>query len=125
MLEIEDVYKSFFHRGKVIEILRGVTIRVNPGDSIAVTGSSGVGKSTLLHIMGSLERPTRGNVKFEDRNIYDLNEYELSNFRNKETVEKTFFLCPNQRLPRSGTSTSVSYFSSIICYRNSMRWRML
>lgn len=84
MLEIEDVHKSFFHRGKVIEILKGVTIRVETGDTIAVVGASGVGKSTLLHIMGSLEAPTAGHVKFEDRDIYSMNEYELSSFRNRE-----------------------------------------
>ena len=84
MLEIEDVHKSFFHRGKVIEILKGVTILINSGDSIAVVGASGVGKSTLLHIMGSLETPTAGHVKFEDRDIYSMNEHELSAFRNRE-----------------------------------------
>ena len=84
MLELEDVHKSFYHRGKVLEILKDVTIRINSGDSIAVMGASGVGKSTLLHIMGSLEDPTRGNVKFENRNIYEMNEIQLSNFRNKE-----------------------------------------
>ncbi|MFC1884040.1 ABC transporter ATP-binding protein [Thermodesulfobacteriota bacterium] len=84
MLELEDIYKSFPHRGKVIEVLQGVTLRVGPGDSIALIGASGVGKSTLLHVMGSLEGPTRGSVRFGNRNIYDMNESELSSFRNKE-----------------------------------------
>jgi lipoprotein-releasing system ATP-binding protein len=84
MLEIECVHKSFFHRGKVIEILKGITIQVDSGDTIAVVGASGVGKSTLLHIMGSLETPTTGHVKFENRDIYSMNEHELSSFRNRE-----------------------------------------
>jgi lipoprotein-releasing system ATP-binding protein len=84
MLELEDIYKSFPHRGKVIEVLQGVNLQVGSGDSIALIGASGVGKSTLLHIMGSLEGPTRGSVRFGDRNIYDMNALELSDFRNKE-----------------------------------------
>jgi lipoprotein-releasing system ATP-binding protein len=84
MLKLENIHKSFFHRGKEIEILKGVSIAVGPGESIAVIGASGVGKSTLLHIMGSLEGPTIGNVLYEDRDVYDMNEYELSSFRNKE-----------------------------------------
>jgi lipoprotein-releasing system ATP-binding protein len=84
MLKLENIHKSFFHRGKEIEILKGVSIEVGPGESIAVIGASGVGKSTLLHIMGSLEGPTIGNVLYEDRDVYDMNEYELSSFRNKE-----------------------------------------
>ncbi len=84
MLSLEGIYKSFTHLGNKIEVLRGVDLVVRQGDSLAVTGASGVGKSTLLNIMGSLDRPTEGVVKFGDRNVYQMEEAVLSRFRNRE-----------------------------------------
>jgi lipoprotein-releasing system ATP-binding protein len=84
LLVLEDIYKSFMHRGNVIEVLKGVGLVVNPGDSLAIMGASGVGKSTLLNIMGSLEPPTRGTIKFQDRNLYEMDEPALCRFRNME-----------------------------------------
>ena len=72
MLELENVHKSFKHDGSVIDVLKGVTLLVQPGESLAITGASGVGKSTLLNIMGALEPPTEGTVRFEDRNVHEL-----------------------------------------------------
>ena len=62
----------------------GINLNINSGDSLAITGASGVGKSTLLNIMGSLEPPTEGNVKFEERYLYEMNDADLSRFRNRE-----------------------------------------
>jgi len=84
MLGLEDIHKSFTHHGTLIEILRGVDLAVNPGDSLAIMGASGVGKSTLLNIMGSLDPPTRGIVRFRDRNVYEMDGIVLSRFRNRE-----------------------------------------
>jgi lipoprotein-releasing system ATP-binding protein len=84
VLELENVHKSFKHDGSVIDVLKGVTLLVQPGESIAVTGASGVGKSTLLNIMGALEPPTEGTVKFEDRNVHDLEEKEACKLRNRD-----------------------------------------
>ena len=84
MLSLEGVYKSFTHHGNQIEVLKGVDLIVKQGDSLAVMGASGVGKSTLLNIMGSLDPPTEGVVKFGDRNVYQMNEAVLSRFRNRE-----------------------------------------
>lgn len=84
MLSLEGVYKSFTHHGNQIEVLRGVDLIVKQDDSLAVMGASGVGKSTLLNIMGSLDPPTEGVVKFGDRNVYQMNEAVLSRFRNRE-----------------------------------------
>jgi len=84
VLSLEGIYKSFTHLGNKIEVLRGVDLVVRQGDSLAVTGASGVGKSTLLNIMGSLDRPTEGVVKFGDRNVYQMEEAVLSRFRNRE-----------------------------------------
>ena len=69
MLELENVHKSFRHNGNLIEVLRGIHLSVNPGETLALTGASGVGKSTLLNIMGTLEPPTEGIVRFEKKNV--------------------------------------------------------
>ncbi len=84
MLKLESIYKSFTHHENLIEILIGIDLVVNSGDSIAIMGASGVGKSTLLNIMGSLEPPTKGTVKFGEENVYEMEEVALSRFRNRE-----------------------------------------
>jgi len=84
LLTLESIYKSFTHHEDLIEILMGIDLVVNSGDSIAIMGASGVGKSTLLNIMGSLEPPTEGTVKFGEENVYEMEEVALSRFRNRE-----------------------------------------
>ena len=84
MLRLEDVYKSFHHHGEVIEVLKGINLVIQPGDSMAIMGASGVGKSTLLNVMGSLEPPSKGIVRFRDVNIYQMDEGRLTRLRNRE-----------------------------------------
>ena len=84
MLELEGVHKSFSHNGNRIEVLKGVDLLVGPGDSLAVMGASGVGKSTLLNIMGTLEPPTRGQVRFEGRDVGQMDEAALCRLRNRD-----------------------------------------
>lgn len=84
ILTLHGVHKTFIHRGECIEILRGIDLLVNPGDSLALTGASGVGKSTLLNIMGSLDMPTKGIVKFRGQDVSKLDEAALCRFRNRE-----------------------------------------
>jgi len=84
VLELENVHKSFKHDGSVIDVLKGVTLLVQPGESIAITGASGVGKSTLLNIMGALEPPTEGTVRFEDQNVHALEEKDACRLRNRD-----------------------------------------
>jgi lipoprotein-releasing system ATP-binding protein len=84
MLILENVHKSFLHHTGRIDVLRGVDMIVNPGDSIAVMGASGVGKSTLLNVMGSLEPPTRGLIRWGDRVLHEMEEGSLCRFRNRE-----------------------------------------
>ncbi len=84
MLSLENVFKSFLHHGDVIEVLKGVSLVINSGDSLAVMGASGVGKSTLLNIMGSLEPPSEGLVKFRELDMYQMDEGRLARLRNRE-----------------------------------------
>ena len=84
MLELTDIHKSYKHNGNTIDVLKGIDVTVNQGDTLAVIGASGAGKSTLLNIMGALEHPTRGNVKIQGKNITDFDETDLCSLRNKE-----------------------------------------
>jgi lipoprotein-releasing system ATP-binding protein len=84
LLELEDIYKSFTHNTNLIRVLKGIDLRVNPGDSISVVGTSGVGKSTLLNIMGTLEPPTKGTVRFDNQDVNKLDGAALCELRNRE-----------------------------------------
>ncbi len=84
MLSLENIHISFIHHETQIDVLSGIDLVVNSGDSIAITGASGVGKSTLLNIMGALAPPTKGIVKFRDQNLYKMDGTSLSRFRNRE-----------------------------------------
>ncbi|MFH1123826.1 MAG: ABC transporter ATP-binding protein [Pseudomonadota bacterium] len=84
MLELKDVHKSFVHDSHQIEVLKGIDLTLHRGDTLAVTGASGVGKSTLLNIMGTLEKPTTGVVLFDSRNVNEMDEGELCKLRNRD-----------------------------------------
>ena len=84
MLELHQVHKSFDHNALSIEVLRGVDLVIQRGESLAVTGASGAGKSTLLNIMGTLEPPTQGAVRFEGHDIWDMVEKEQCKLRNRD-----------------------------------------
>ncbi len=84
LLVLDNVRKSFDHHGKSIEVLRGINLVMGKGDSLAIMGASGVGKSTLLNIMGSLERPTEGTVLFRGRNLYEMAPDEIAGLRNRD-----------------------------------------
>jgi lipoprotein-releasing system ATP-binding protein len=82
VLVASGVRKRFDTAEGVLEILRGVEISLGRGEIVAVVGTSGVGKSTLLHILGGLERPTDGRVEIDGTDIFSLGERERARFRN-------------------------------------------
>jgi lipoprotein-releasing system ATP-binding protein len=84
MLTFDGVSKSFEHLGSTIDVLRGIDLELYPADSLSIIGASGVGKSTLLNIMGSLDPPSGGTVKFDGVNIYEMDQADLSRLRNRE-----------------------------------------
>jgi lipoprotein-releasing system ATP-binding protein len=75
--------KSFQAPRGALEVLRGVDLDVHRGESVAIVGASGVGKSTLLHILGALDRPTWGQVVIDGQNLFDLGDAALAMFRNR------------------------------------------
>lgn len=82
LLEVVDLHKSFIHNGKILEVLKGVNLYVKKGELVSIMGKSGVGKSTLFHILGTLDLPSRGEVYYEGLNVFGLKEKELAVFRN-------------------------------------------
>ena len=84
MLALENVRKSFKQNQLVIQVLKGVDLVLAKGESLSITGVSGAGKSTLLNIMGALEPPSEGTVRFENRKIEEMQEAEICRLRNRD-----------------------------------------
>jgi lipoprotein-releasing system ATP-binding protein len=82
LLRADAVEKKFVDPGGDIWVLRGLNLKVVAGEEIAIIGQSGVGKSTLLHVLGSLEPPTAGKIYFEGRDLFAMDEREMAEFRN-------------------------------------------
>lgn len=79
IIEVENLHKSFGS----LEVLKGVNLKVQKGEIVAVVGKSGAGKTTLLQIIGTLDKPTSGIVRIDGINIFRLKENELAEFRNR------------------------------------------
>ena len=84
ILKAENIYKSFKTVKKVsLEILKGISLEIEPEKITVIVGASGAGKSTLLHLLGALDRPDSGEVFYEDKNIFNLSDERLAKFRNR------------------------------------------
>jgi predicted ABC-type transport system involved in lysophospholipase L1 biosynthesis ATPase subunit len=84
ILFARDIHREFTTPETTLHVLKGVTLSVKRSEMVAVTGASGVGKSTLLHILGGLDRPTRGEVKIADISLGGKSEKELARLRTKK-----------------------------------------
>jgi len=84
LIQVQQLFKSYGNGVKRVEVLKGVGLTFSQGERAAIVGASGVGKTTLLHILGTLDRPTSGKVLYEARDIFTLNEKDLALFRNRE-----------------------------------------
>ena len=79
MIEVSDVRKRYGD----LEVLRGVSLKVERGEIVCIVGPSGAGKSTLLQIIGSLERPDSGRVVIDGQDVFALSDSRLAAFRNR------------------------------------------
>lgn len=83
LLEVRDLYKSYGTGAAKVEVLRGISLNVAAGETIALVGASGAGKSTLLHVLGTIDTPTSGTVLFNGEEIFRLGGMALAAFRNR------------------------------------------
>jgi len=83
ILKLDHVTKSYTNGSTIFYALKNISLTINQGDFMAITGPSGSGKSTLMHIIGLLDHPSSGQVILEDKNISSLNETSLAQLRNK------------------------------------------
>jgi len=84
LIEIRGLCKSFPMGDGRIDVLRGIDLTIQHGEKLAILGSSGVGKSTLLHVLGALDRPTQGRVLFEGEDLFARDSDALAAFRNEK-----------------------------------------
>lgn len=77
---IEKIFNSFHN----LQILKGIDLHLKNREMVAIVGASGTGKTTLLHILGTLDRPTKGKLIYQNQDVFAKNDTELSAFRNKK-----------------------------------------
>ncbi len=97
LLQVRDLQKSFVDTGVEIRVLRGLDLDLEEGERLAIVGESGVGKSTLLHILGTLDRPSSGQVLYRGKEMSAMDEDALSEFRNRDVgfVFQFHYLLPD------------------------------
>jgi len=97
LIELRDVAKYYNKGSEVVKAIDGINLEVREKDMVAIVGPSGSGKSTLLHMIGAMDRPTRGEVSVAGKTLNGLAERDLTGFRRKTVgfVFQTFNLIPN------------------------------
>ncbi len=81
--QAQGIEKSYIDGTNRVDVLKGIDLTMKRGEMIAIVGASGVGKSTLLHILGTLDRPSSGLLFHGGENVFEKNDIELSIFRNQ------------------------------------------
>ncbi len=84
IIELKDVYKTYNSGPQAVEVLKGINLKISKGEVVGIMGPSGVGKSTLLHLIGMLDSPTSGQVILNGKNVQQLKGDDLARYRNKE-----------------------------------------
>jgi lipoprotein-releasing system ATP-binding protein len=96
LLEARDVFKSYHLHGKRIDVLRGVSLDITRGELVSLVGASGAGKSTFLHVLGTLDAPSAGTLRYDGRPVFEMSDAEVAEFRNSTIgfVFQSHFLLP-------------------------------
>src|SRR5262249_40886475 len=96
LIEARDVHKSYTIGKRTLQVLRGVNLRMNRGDFLALRGASGAGKSTLLHLLGGLDAPNVGEIRFSGKNIANMSGVGRSRWRNRKVgfIFQAYLLFP-------------------------------
>src|SRR5260370_37743493 len=82
-LEVRNLFKSYFLHGKRIDVLRGVSMDVEAGELVSLVGASGSGKSTFLHVIGMLDAPAAGELRFDGRDLFAMSDPAVADFRHR------------------------------------------
>ncbi|HXW53450.1 MAG TPA: ABC transporter ATP-binding protein, partial [Myxococcota bacterium] len=82
-IDIRNLSKSYYLHGKEIPVLRNLSLYIAKNELISLTGPSGVGKSTFLHVLGTLDTPSSGTITYDDCQVHALNDAKIAAFRNK------------------------------------------
>jgi lipoprotein-releasing system ATP-binding protein len=83
LMQARKIFKSFRNGGVQVDVLRGLDFDLASGQTVAIVGASGIGKSTLLHILGTLERPDQGSLYFRGEDLFRYGDHKLARFRNE------------------------------------------
>ena len=83
LIQASGISKGYNHSGTRITVLNDLAFRLSMGETISIVGASGIGKSTLLHILGTLDRPDEGQLLYADENVLLLDDAQLAGFRNR------------------------------------------
>src|SRR5690242_4564992 len=96
LLEVRQVFKSYYLHRKRIDVLRGVSLDIERGELVSLVGASGAGKSTFLHVLGTLDAPAAGELRFEGRSVFEMNDAQVAQFRNQTIgfVFQSHYLLP-------------------------------
>src|SRR5262245_3695298 len=96
LLEARRIFKSYYLHGKQIDVLRGVSFSLEPGELVSLVGASGAGKSTFLHVLGTLDAPAAGSLQFQGREVFEMTDAERAHLRNRSMgfVFQSHYLLP-------------------------------
>jgi putative ABC transport system ATP-binding protein len=96
LVELENIVKTYKQADRNIEVLKGISLSIDSGEFIALQGPSGSGKSTLMHILGLLDRPSKGRYLLRQQDVSALSDNALSTIRNRTVgfIFQTFYLIP-------------------------------
>lgn len=97
MIKLKNITKAYGEKESKVDVLKNISLEINDGDFAVILGASGSGKSTLLNVMSGLERPDSGTVCYEQENIAELSDSELTRFRKNNTgfIFQQYYLLPN------------------------------
>jgi lipoprotein-releasing system ATP-binding protein len=82
-IKVQNLSKSYKQGPRVVEALRGIDLAFGPGESVAVVGVSGAGKTTFIHILGTIDRPSSGKVLYDGQDVFAMADRDLARFRNR------------------------------------------
>ncbi|CAN1592658.1 COG4181 Predicted ABC-type transport system involved in lysophospholipase L1 biosynthesis, ATPase component [Candidatus Pelagibacterales bacterium] len=97
LLELQDIHLNYKTESAAVEVIRGVSLKINSNESVAIVGKSGSGKTSLIMLIAGLERPNSGKIIFEGEDISQYSEDRLADIRKRKIgiVFQSFYLIPN------------------------------